>query len=357
MTFASELDAPRELTGYAASTYGAARVDRDTALAVPAVKRARDIICGTLGRLPVRLHGSDRRVVDWPLLAQPEDGRAPSVTWTETYEDLLFEQVAFWVVTSRDRLGWPRRVVRVDARSANVQKRLVVLRDGAGQVVGQREIWEDRPDVIRFESPGPALLVHGARAIRTLLRLEAAASMYADTPPAHEFFTPAEGADPAEDDEIREFLADWQDARNTRSTAYVPYALKHQQAQAMTPEQLQLADSRQKAILEISRLTGVDAEHLQVSTTSRTYKNNIEAKHELVDLTLADYSEAVEGRLNLDDVTPPGSYSLTDYSKFLRANELQRMQIYRLGREVGAYDDERIAAAEDIPSASIGGAA
>lgn len=350
-TFSAELSAPRELTGYASDAY-ATRVSREVALTVPAVKRARDIICGTLGRLPVRLHDRGRQVVDWALLDQPELGTPASVTYAKTYEDMLLEGVAFWVVTDW-RGMWPSAVVRADARTAQVREIQVVVRDSNGAVVGYQTRYKDRPGVIRFDSPNPPLLKSGARAINTLLRLEKSAAVYADEPPAHTVFTPAEGADPADDTDIEEMLNKWAESRRIRSTGYVPAAVKMQQLQAMTPEQLQMGDSRQRAVLEIARLTGIDPEDLGVSTTSRTYQNAEQRRLDLIDFTLAAYSSALDDRLRMSDTTPLGHVVRTDYAEFARADELTRMQTYEIGRRVGAYDDDRIAIREFVPSAKV----
>ena len=50
----------------------APRIDRKSALQVPAVKRCRDLIAGTLATLPVELFDPDNQRETWPLMAQPE---------------------------------------------------------------------------------------------------------------------------------------------------------------------------------------------------------------------------------------------------------------------------------------------
>lgn len=70
------------LTSYAAPTSVAPRIDRRTAVQVPAVKRAHDLIAGVLGALPWDTFTADRRPVDNALLAQPEANVPRSVTMT-----------------------------------------------------------------------------------------------------------------------------------------------------------------------------------------------------------------------------------------------------------------------------------
>jgi HK97 family phage prohead protease len=119
-----------------------------------------------------------------------------------------------------------------------------------------------------------------------------------------------------------------------------------------SPRDLQLADARQHAVLEIARAMGIDPEDLGVSTTSRTYQNGEQRRLDLTDFTLAAYSLALQQRLSMRDVLPRGYAAKLSFDGFLRSDTKTRMETYKIGREVGAYDDERIARLEDIPSAT-----
>src|SRR4051812_10353445 len=63
------------------------RINRRLAIQVPAVKRARDMIAGTLGSLPLCLVDSDLKpvqgVITSQLLEQPEKNRPRSVTMAQ----------------------------------------------------------------------------------------------------------------------------------------------------------------------------------------------------------------------------------------------------------------------------------
>jgi HK97 family phage prohead protease len=329
-------------------TSPAARIDRASAIQVPGVKRARDLICGTVGRLPYVTLASDFTRGTRPLLDQPERNRAGIVTMTQTAEDLLFEGIAWWRVVERDYDRWPTKVARLDPRSVNVQPSQRVYVRGDGTPQGNAwEYVEDR-DLIRFDSPNDALLDAGARAIRTALKLDAAAANYADDPMPQGWFEPAEGADPSDDDEIEAALGAWRAARRRKATGYVPAALKYQSA-SWSPADLQLADARQHAVLEIARVAGVDPEDLGVSTTSRTYQNGVDRRQSLLDFTIGAYLDAVTGRLSLGDVTPRGTKVVADTTRYLRADDLTRFQTYKAMQEVGAIDDAGILQREELP--------
>lgn len=338
------------LPSYSSPVAPAGRMDRRSAMQVPAVKRSRDLIAGTLGSLPVDLIGPDKQASNSELLRQPERDVPRSVTLTRTFEDLLFEGVAWWQIVDYGWHGYPVKIRRLDPRSVSVTQegRVYVTRSGN---YGSATEWVSDSDLIRFDSPNDALLVAGARAIRTALVLDAAAARYADGAPPTDYFSPADGMGPLADDVVVEFLNAWQTARQTRSTGYIPPELKYNVA-GWSPEQLQLADARQHAVLEIARVAGIEPEELGVSTTSRTYFNAFDRKQNFIQLTLGGYRQAFEDRLSMGDVTPRGYYVKQNFDSFLRTDTLTRYQTYAAGLQVGAIDKSEIRALEDKPPLS-----
>lgn len=340
---------PPELFGlesYASPTAPAPRVSRREAVQVAAVKRSRDLIAGSLGTLPLIVVRRDLTVETTSWLQQPERDVPRSVTMTRTVEDLLFEGIAWWKITEFSGV-WPSRIVRLDPRTVDVLKdgRVHVTGDGHR---GQADEWPVDSQLIRFDSPNDALLVAGARAIRQCLMLDTAAARYADGAPPLDYFSPAEGIDPGDDEEILEILNAWQIARRTRATGYVPASLKYNLG-GWNPEQLELADQRQHAVLEIARVAGVDPEELGVSTTSRTYANQFDRRKAFLDFTLGAYRAAVEDRLSMGDVTPRGQVVRYDLDAFLRTDAKTRFETIKLGLEVGAIDQAEVRPSENKP--------
>lgn len=300
------------------------RVTRAEAMQVPAVKRARDLICGAIGQMPLHLVGPDGSDTDWNLFRQPEAGVPRSVSMTRLAEDLLFEGKGWWRITHE---GWhkrPAEVVRLDPTSVTIQPDWRVYYSPTGN--GTATEWLPDSMIVRFDSPSDALLIAGARAIRALTRLEQAGLNAAEGVPPLDWFTPAEGADPADDEDIEELLAMWSAARKRGRTAYVPAALKYNTNATFSPEQLQMAEARQHAVTEIARITGVDAEELSVSTTSRTYANMQDRRRDFLDFTLGPFLTAIEDRLSMDDVTPHGYVAKFDTTGFTRSDDHTRAQ-------------------------------
>ena len=347
------VDVPPEVfgfTAYASTTQPEPRVSRREAIQVPAVKRSRDLIAGSLGLLPLVTVKSDLTVDRTSWLTQPERDVPRSVTMTRTLEDLLFEGIAWWKIVAFDWRGFPAKVVRLDPRTVDVRP------DGRVHVTGDghRGIADEYPadaELIRFDSPNDPLLTAGARAIRQCLTLDVAARRYADGAPPLDYFTPAEGIDPGDTEEITEILDAWHKARKARATGYVPAALKYNLG-GWNPEQLELAEQRQHAVLEIARVAGVDPEELGVSTTSRTYANQFDRRKAFLDFTLGGYRAAVEDRLSMNDVTPNGTETRYDLDAFLRTDALSRWTAAKVGLEVGAVTREEIREDERRPALS-----
>lgn len=339
--FTSVYVPPEMREGWTGGGMLAPRVSREVALQVPAVLRSRNLICGSLGTLPIRVFGPDRREVTGVtyLAPQPDPELAQSVTMANTYEDLLFEAESWWQVTRFGWHGFPVEAQHID------YCRVAVHND---QVYIDGRLVADQRTLIRFESPNPPLLVHAARAIRTCLALDRAADLYARDPQPLGYFAPADGADPIDDDDVANLLDDWSDARARNAWAYIPASLKANTL-SWSPEQLQMADARQHAVLEIARAAGLEAEDLGVSTTSRTYANREQRNQDRINFTLGAFTCAVQERLSMRDVLPKGYVTRIDYAGFLRGDTLTRMQAYQIGEQVGAYTPDEVRELEDKP--------
>jgi len=336
------------LTSYADTIAPAPRVSRREAIQVPAVKRGRDLICGTIGPLPFRMLDTDNVATVSTLLAQPERNVARAVTMARLVEDLLFESVAWWRVTERDYRGYPSKVVRLLPRTVNQQQngKTYVAADGNSQ--GNSWVYVEDRDLIRFDSLTDGILDAGARAIRTYLKLATTADRYADEPMPSGYFQARQADVDPDTDDVEEALDEWAADRRTRSTGYVPPALEYKVVQ-FSPEQLQMSDSRQAAVVEIGRVMGIDPEDLGVSTTSRTYQNSQDRRLSMINDVLGMYVAAIAERLSMGDLTPRGYRVVADFNGFLKADDKTRLETYAIGVGLGLYDRHGIAEREGIP--------
>lgn len=336
------------LTSYEDPVAYAPRIDRKSAMQVPAVKRARDLIASSIGTLPLNLSAPDRHNAPWALFERPEADRTRLWTITKTVEDLLLEQTAWWRILERDWRGYPTKVRRLAPRSVTVRKDGKVYYSGPGrQHAGTANEWVQDADLIRFDSPNDGLLSAGARAIRTCLTLDSSAAKYAAGSPPVDWF---ESDDPVDDPQT--LVSDWATARKTNTTGFVPWGVRYKR-DGWTPEQLQMAEARNHAVLEIARIAGVDPEELGVSTTSRTYANMFERRKAFIDFTLGPYMHAVEETLSGPNVTPRGYTARFDLDAFMRSDAASRYAAYEVGLRVGALNAEDVAVAEDKPMTAL----
>lgn len=294
-----------------------APLSREQALQIPAVVRARDLMCGAIGQFPLILQAPNGAIVatQRALLDQPEIGTAAAVSMANLVEDMLFHEVGWWRTTGTYQVsGRPTDVLRLPPENVNVQKELVKFPEGMALR------WPDVPYLIRFDSPKRGLLDTGRRSLRALARLEAAALKYTAGTPMQDHFEATDGVDPEEED-VREFLSSWEEARNASATGFVPSAFKYVNDEGPNAEQMQLVAARQFAITEVSRLTGISPEDLAVPVTSRTYQNMQDRRRSFVEDILGPFLRAIEQRLSMNDISPAGHTVRFDTSAFIRLDD------------------------------------
>ena len=305
-------------------------VSRSAALSVAAVQRARNQIC-SIATLPIYTYkGLVIDLTKHPLLRQIDPNVANVVTLAETIEDLLFEGVSWWLVTSQDFDRFPLSARHVPLTSVSLQPppgaKPAPLPSGLDiGAVPNRYVWidgepVDASRVIRFDSPNPGMLTANARVIKRALLLDRLAATYANNPRPLDYFTdnPNFDGDELTDPQVQSFLAEWADMRRRSATAKIPSQLEYNPGVAISAADLQLVELQKEVTLEIANGAGVDPEDLGLSTTSRTYFNAQDRRISKVNETFAPYMSAITDRLSMGDVTRRGytvRFDLTDYLK------------------------------------------
>lgn len=291
------------------------RVNREEAMSIPAVRRGRQIIAGTLGAAPLigmrNRAGNAPEKVSRQLLTQPDPNVSAAFTFTWTLDDLLFYGVAWWRVLEFDEQNFPKRAERLHHSRIRVDiTRGEVYVDGA-KVTNPREI-------IRFDGPDEGILKYGARALKTALLLENAVRNYARMDIPLGLIVDEMGGLTLT--EAQQVLDEWETARAKRSTGYLPQGLKYVNP-SFNAEQLQLGEARGFQAQEIARLLNLPASYINAPTNdSLTYATTESNRRELVDMTFAPYIAAIEQRLSMGDVTPTGTRVAFDLGKFLRGD-------------------------------------
>lgn len=334
-TAATSEGALRELDPVAAVAFGinldGGPVTRQVALQIPTIRRGRNMICGTVGSLPLvafrrPADGTPWSTVDRRLFAQLDPRCTPSHTLQMTVDDLLFRDVAWWRVTERDTTGYPVAIERLAPERVQVQPE---TSESVGRVLVDGKEAHDR-DLIRFDGPGDGgLLANGGPVIRLALSLIRGAKRTADddvptgkltlregaTEPSNE---PGSATDGSGRSQVEKMLDDWEAARAARTTAYLNSAIDYETV-ASTAQQRQLSELSDMVATDLARLLNLPASRVNAPQGSgMTYTNTEADRRDLVDVTLTPYLAAIEQRLSMGDVTPSTQGVMFDLTGYVR---------------------------------------
>lgn len=343
-------DIPTTPVSYGGVLYtGTSYVDRATAMSVPAIKRAADLVASTIAAAPfVEIVNGERREAR-PFLAQPDKARTRGIVISKTVRDLLLDGVSYWLITSRyAEDGRPASAKHVKASTISAKT------DNNGDVT---EVFIDgKPvpmsDLIGFEHINGGILRSGARAIRTAVALEESVLRFAKTP-MPSLGVNNQGAKLTQE-QIDDLMAYYETALAQKAVLYQGRDVSLE-TYGWNPEQLGLNGARSAQAVEIARLTGVPAWYLYADPgSSMTYSNNTQARLDLYSLALMPFCTTIEQRLSMEDVTAGtvGSARATrvefDFSEFLRADPEMRARIYSSLVPLGVMTAEEARALEPL---------
>lgn len=329
---------------------GATNSTRQLAMSVPSVARARNIICGTIGSLPLTTFNriTGKYVDPHRVINQPDPRVAGFVIYNWLAEDIWLYGVGYGQVlemystTDGGRVrAWtrvsPERVtVDTDFRNTVIESYKVdgmaVPNSGVGSL-------------IRFDGPDEGLLHRAGKTISAAVYLENAAVNYAKEPNPS-MILKSNGTNLTAE-RVSSLLSAWRTARQSRSTAFLNADVDLKEF-GFDPKSLQLAEARQYVALELARACGIPAYFLSAETTSMTYSNAVSERRSLVDFSLRPILKAIEERLSLPDFVPNPVMVRFSLDDFLRGNALERAQVYEILNRIGAMSVEQIQREEDL---------
>ena len=334
---------------YTFNNYIPAIVSREMALGVPAIKRCRDLISGTIASIPLEYYKKSTgemitapRWVEQPSIHQPR-----FVTMHFTLDSLLMYGQAFWQITE---------VYAEDGRMARANwvanTRVSFLTDPSTNFVTQYSV-DGKPvpmsglgSLITFQKD-EGILGIGAQTIKAALDAQRAASVALSTPSATGFLKNT-GAD-LPPQEVSGLLSAWKRARQNNGTAYLTSTIDYQTI-GFSPKDMGYNDAIQNLATECARLCSVDPYYVSASmNTSMTYSNVVEERKQLVALTLQSYVSCVEARLSMDDISTAGHYvkfALDD--TFLRTESMERLLVLEKMLSLGLITTEQAMEMEDL---------
>ena len=329
---------------------GATNTTRQLAMSVPSVARARNIICGTIGSLPLTTFNriTGQYVDPHRVINQPDPRVAGFVIYNWLAEDIWLYGAGYGQVlemyssTDGGRVrAWTR--VSPDRVTVDTDFRNTVIE--SYKVDGMAVPLQGVGSLIRFDGPDEGLLHRAGKTITAAVYLENAAVNYAKEP-SPMMVLKSNGTNLTAE-RISSLLAAWKTARQSRNTAFLNADIDLQQF-GFDPKTMQLAEARQYVALELARACGIPAYFLSAETTSMTYSNAVSERRSLVDFSLRPILKAIEERLSLPDFVPNPVMTRFMLDDFLRGNALERAQVYEILNRIGAMSVEQIQREEDL---------
>lgn len=323
---------------------------RDQAMSVPSLARARNIICSTVGSLPIETynHFTKEHLRSPRVIMQPDPRIAGSAIYAWIAEDLLFHGVAYGQVldaysaTDGGRVrAWTRVAPDRVSYNLNAQQTEITSYLIDGQYIPSSGVGS----IIVFSGLDEGVLNRAGRTIRAAQELEKAAELYAKEPvPTMVLKSNGTNLTP---ERISKLLESWKVSRNTRATAFLNADVELQ-ALGFDPTKLQLNEARQYLATEIARATGIPASFVSAETTSMTYSTTVMERKALIDFSLRNVITPIEQRLSMSDFVPNGVEVRFDIDDFLRGSALERAQVYEILNRIGAMSVEQIQEEEDL---------
>jgi phage portal protein BeeE len=289
---------------------------RSTAMAVPTISRARNIICSTLAGLPLEIYSKvDGSHVATPDVINRPDPRVPgSAIYAWLAEDLLFHGVAYGQVLEQyGDTGRVRAWTRIDPERVFRQ-----LNSNQTEIIGYQVDGANVPNngvgsLVVFYGMDEGILNRAGRTIRAAHALEQAAETFAKEPVPLQVLKSNGTNLPAE--RISKLLESWRTARLTKSTAFL----------------------------------NADVEYfVSAEMTSMTYSNSVSERRSLIDFSMKPILTSIEQRLSMPDFISSTQEVRFSLDEFLRTDALQRAQVYEILNRIGAMSVEQIQEEEDL---------
>lgn len=328
----SHLEPIMQAAPLAADIFGVEFISREQAMTVPALARARGLICTTIARLPLVSVGDDDN----------DDGRTPDfitaadgvlspfhrMLWT--IDDLFFYGWSLWAVDRDER-------DRVIAAERVEYSRWSMDADGMISIDGMPA---NEDHVILIPGTNDGILTGGAPTLTQAMRLGSAAARAAENPSAQVELHQTNDA-PMTEDQIDRLVARWASARRGENggVAYTSNAVEVKEHGA-SKEHL-LIEGRNAVAVDIARLAGIPATMLDatLSGSSLSYQNTAARMAELVTFGLAPLMAAVAARLSQNDVTRAGVRLQFDVDQTFA----DLTNLFQSTADLGGMQDEELA--------------
>jgi HK97 family phage portal protein len=339
-------------------------VSEETALNIPAVKRAVDLVAGRAAGLPLKLYrdmGGERQVLETPtLLREPYPDVTPFVFWELAYTDLLLWGNSFHYKV-RTEGGGPWDIVkllRIPPVDVTVKRDEVTARNPSGKWFEVNQQRFSPYEVMHIQAQGHDGLKGlgrvglGAEALGVALAAEAtAARLFGD---GLQFAGILSSDQNINSEQAKGIAAMFREALAAGGRGpKIPVLGRGTTFEKiqMSSDEAQFIQAREFQIREVANLFGVD---LALLSDPNAVMNYGEAqKQNFIDFTLDPWLLRVEQAASLH-LVPRGQFFEYTRGAFLRADTRTRFQTYATAVQFGLMSRNECRALENLPPVDDG---
>ena len=300
---------------------------RGEAMQVPAVARARHLICATIARLPLEALRGAELIPDQPYWCYGTDGQlgdldhdtrirlglytdqSPWQRMLATTDDILFCGWSLWLKTSRLLSSNPDRTrigyVRIPYAAWDV--------DTDGDLIDQDGQPLPADGAVLIQGPHEGILTFGARTIRAAGTLETTAADVAQRPFRLELHQVTDAV--LSQTERTEIVTATRKALADNDGILFTNAALETKTHSMDSNEL-LIGGRNAAALDVARVMNIPGAMIDATSegASLEYQTTQTRNQQWLDYGLSAYMDAITAALSMDTVVPAGQRVAFDTS-------------------------------------------
>jgi hypothetical protein len=303
-----------------------------TALSLPTVSRARDLLASTISGLEFRQY-----VKQWNG-TEYEEIYVPNESWMEnpdpkvprqfilanTVTDLWMTGRAFWAITSRNATdGRPMSFEWLPSSNIQTPNQQGPQFFGMPDEIEFNGVQLDPSQIITFLAPTTGLMYSGRRSVNIATHLDQYADRAATIETVPGYLQQTAAGETMSGEELGDLAAQWAQARREGNVIgalnnYVNFV-------EFDRDPLEVnAAQREYQALDLSRMCSVPAYLVSAPTpgASMTYQNASQARQDLWLFGAQMYAHAIESRLSMNDVLSRGRFVRFDTDDLLAIGDM-----------------------------------
>ena len=303
-----------------------------TALSLPTVSRARDLLASTISSLEFRQY-----VKQWNG-TEYEEIYVPNESWMEnpdpkvprqfilanTVTDLWMTGRAFWAVTSRNATdGRPLSFEWLPSSNIQTPNQQGPQFFGMPDEIEFNGVQLDPSQIITFLAPTTGLMYSGRRSVNIATHLDQYADRAATIETVPGYLQQTSAGETMSGEELGDLAAQWAQARREGNVIgalnnYVNFVEFERDPLEVNAAQ------REYQALDLSRMCSVPAYLVSAPTpgASMTYQNASQARQDLWLFGAQMYAHAIESRLSMNDVLSRGRFVRFDTDDLLAIGDM-----------------------------------